>query len=160
MITLEEIKEFAIEHNACSAEFYPFIDYINKGDEKSAWKTVCGNLGWLNTKGLNLVYSDILQLADQTSIVHFSKGTISRICKYDSLCITNITYFYLGGNVSEYIEYKGKIKHGKHQYYLKDGKKHLESCYVNGKEIYREFFDEFGNLEKRFDFIDCETYTN
>lgn len=54
MITLEEIRKFAIEHEACNEQLDPFIECIELNDELLAWQTVLGNLSWLGTYGLHL----------------------------------------------------------------------------------------------------------
>jgi hypothetical protein len=46
-MTLKQILIFALKHHACEAQLNKFEEFIESGDELSAWQTVQGNIRWL-----------------------------------------------------------------------------------------------------------------
>lgn len=143
MITLEQIKEFAIKYKACSGELDSFIKYLNNGDETTAWQVVLGNFGWLNVRGLDLNVLDVLPLANYTGIRHFYTGDKCHEFKYDYLGnIINKKIFFMNGNIYEYLEFdpQSHTKHVKYIMYHPNGDKHLEIDYVDDIEVSRAFF--------------------
>lgn len=161
MITLEEIKEFAVKKQACSGEVYPFCEYIRNGDEKSAWQTVLGNIGWLTTNGLKLEVDipDILKLADHTGRDHYYiNHQIDNIWKYDEngLMIYNESY-HSNGNLCFTANYKNDEYHGLHTSYSYTGIKYMETNYENDVENgTRTYFNEDGVITERYKYVDGE----
>lgn len=155
MVTLEEIKQFAIDNMACDTELEPFIDYIDNHNYKFAWQTVLGNLGWLNDKYLELDIMPILELADYTGITHFCSGEISYSYNYDvEGLIHSRLSFYNDGNTQSFCKYKNGVLHGTYTSYNVYGGKMMETEYLNGEENgIRIYYDVDGNIYLRYRYI-------
>lgn len=161
MITLEEIKEFAIKKEACSGEINPFINYINNGDEKSAWQTVLGNMNWLNKMGLDFEtdISTIFELADNIGKNHFQlTGTIYNIYKYDKNgSIIYIESYFNNGNLHYIANYKNDEYNGLYTEYNYNGIKIKETNYLNDIENgIRTYYDANGVITERYKYVDGE----
>lgn len=125
MITLEQIKEVAVEFRACEDELKPFTESLESGDTTKCWQIVLGNLRWLKnipTLESKLNSLEIESLADNTSITHYSNGCICEKIKIINDRYDGEYYRYSdNGNVMIHGSYIDGKAHGTFTIYSYNG---------------------------------------
>ena len=136
MITLHQIKEFAIKHNACSAQLNNFIQFIELNDELSAWQTVLGNISWLEENGLTIDINYIESKANHIAKQWNSNGQLEVQCTYKNGKIDGLyRWWYDNGQLRvEYTYKNGKID-GLYRSWYENGQLYREFTYKNGERI-------------------------
>lgn len=135
MITLEKIRDVAIEYKACEDELNPFINSLESGDITKCWQIVLGNIRWLkNTpleKELNQI--EIEYLAENTSLTHYSNGSIcEKIRIVDGVYDGGYYRYNDNGNVSIHGSYIDGKPHGTFTLYYYNGMEQGRVEYNNG----------------------------
>ena len=126
MVTLEQIRDFAIERNACIESIMPFCHFLKEGNELECWRIVLGYIGWLEVRGLKLSYKTVHKNAEGMSKryhnIYDNDFTVPRIWrsterdKYDALDGKVIDYNF-DGTINEIIEYKNDKRVLRVKYY-------------------------------------------
>ena len=113
MKTLEEIKSFAEQHKACDAQYDKFVEFIDNGDELSAWQTVLGNIDWLKGSGLDIDITDVIEKANGVGKTWWKNGQISGECTYkDGKRNGLYRRWYPNGQLEEECAYKDGKRNG------------------------------------------------
>jgi len=136
MITLEQIKEVAVEFRACEDELKPFTESLESGDTTKCWQIVLGNLRWLKnipTISSELNSIEIETLADNTSITHYPNGSIcEKIRIVDGRYDGDYYRYNDNGNVMIHGSYIDGKPHGKFTLYYYNGMEQGKVEYDNG----------------------------
>lgn len=146
-ITLEKIKQHAIDNDACNTYLDAFTHAINSGDIKLAWQIVAIKINWLIGTKLNICLSDIPIDIDGECIIKWGGPTTT---------IYNILNKRLNGE-SKYLVY-GKIGHTMN---FVDGKLYgAYTSYHSNGNIYKQCTYENDMLEGVYNSYHTNGYLN
>lgn len=144
MVTLEQIRDFAIERNACIESIMPFCHFLKEGNELECWRIVLEYIDWLEVHGLKLSYKTVHKNAEGMSKryhnIYDNDFTVPKICrsverdKNGALNGKNIDYNFDGGKMME-TEYLNGEENGIRIYYDVDGNIYLRYRYINGQRV-------------------------
>ena len=185
MITLESIKTFAIDENACKRSLLPFCNFLKEGNKVECWRIVLANINWLDAHGLNLklYHKAVCKKAEYVSkmyfiddptrcskLINFDKqgrihgevieyyfdGTVNSISNYKrGNTISSISY-YNNGKVAATKQFKHNRYHGKMCFYHVNGNLRDYLNYDNGALHGKcESFYEDGTLKSK-----CKYFKN
>lgn len=156
-MTLEEIKKLAIDNDACNAQLNKFIQFIESGDELSAWQTVLGNYFWLKNRGFLMPLLEVEKLAGGIGKLWHKYGYLLREesyknGKFDGVCRS--WYHDCNRLKSEYT-YKDGVGHGLFRIWNDGFGLEAEFTYVDGKlnGLYRTWYRN-GKLEEEVTYKD------
>lgn len=147
MITLEEIKEFAKDNQACDTQYKVFTNALDKNDIKLAWQIVAINIRWLQVSGLKIELTDIPINIDGICMLNYPYDPYvindgisipyhvipiknckinGKVMRYDILSDKHTPY------LKSIINFKDGIRHGENKEYYHDGTLHSIRNYKNG----------------------------
>lgn len=153
--SLKSILKFAIKHGACSAQLDKFKEFIESGDELSAWQTVQGNIYWLKSHKLRISNEFVHEKSGGIGKAWYSNGQLRQQCTYNLKGKREGLYqeWFLNGQLYEKFTYnsEGKIE-GLYQEWYENGQ--LETQFTinsEGKEegLYQEWYDDGKLREER-----------
>lgn len=131
MVTLEQIRNFAIEKNACVESIMPFCYFLKEGNELECWRIVLEYIEWLEIRGLKLPYKTVHKnaegMAKRYHDIYDKDFTVPRICR------------------SIERDKNGKL-HGKFMEYDYNGKLKLINEYKNGERILSVFYHDNSDI--------------
>lgn len=150
-MTLQEIKEFAMEHNVFPDQIDKFIELLETGDEVQAWQTVLGNSYYLEAAGCDLSGLELRKLANGVAKVWRKNGNLRGEGTYNGQDVTHRRWFENGQLANEYNTVNGK-KHGLYRHWHEDGKLWIEEHYLNDKRhgLSREWSDGESFVEQNY----------
>ncbi len=144
MVTLEEIKKFAKDNQACSSEYGAFTRALDNNDIKLAWQIVAINIRWLQVSGLKIELTDIPINIGGICIINYPINDEWFSTPFHVIPINNnnkvhgkvMIYGVLSAKHNPYlksiINVKDGIRHGEYREYYHDGTLHSIRNYKNG----------------------------
>lgn len=137
-VTLEQIKEGAIEGRACKAQLNKFLEFLNSGNELEAWQTVLGNYEWLIKKGI-ITTEDVAvieTLANGIGKIWYESGQLRGFCTYKEGKPDRLyQWWYESGKLKESYTYKEGKLDGLYQRWYESGQLKESFTYKNGKRV-------------------------
>lgn len=132
-LALELIRELAGKQKACNAQFVPFCQAIDNGNELLAWQIVLGNKNWLTANHVPIP-SNVAALANYIGISLYPNGKIKTKISYDTDGnMTLIEDFYKNGVMQSRYMYKCGRIHGICEIWNETGELLAKYWEVNGE---------------------------
>ena len=134
--TLQKILEFAVKKRACSPQLNKFKEFIQQGDDLSAWQTAMGNYNWLKNAGLDIdiTYLEIKSLGIGKVWYMNGKLCCEIICKNGKLDGL-YRQWYPDGQLREECTYKNGQLNGMYREWHPDGQLRAEKTYKDGEAL-------------------------
>ena len=131
--TLETIRQAAAQANACEAQFRPFCQAIDNGNDLLAWQIVLENKGWLESQNIPLP-SNLEELANGVGVTFHENGQLKARTNYKNDLLEGLyELFYENGQLGIRANYKNGLKEGLYELFYENGQLKEKSNWKNGK---------------------------
>lgn len=148
--TLETIRQAAAQAHACEAQFRPFCQAIDNGNELLAWQIVLGNRDWLNQ---NLIFlpSNLEELAHGIGIRYYNNGQLAEKINWKDGKIHGLReWYYENGQLMEKSNWKNDKWHGLSELFYQSGGLYEKANWEDGKlhGLFELFYEDGRLIEK------------
>lgn len=143
MTTLASIRQLALKHGACAAQFAPFCQAIDNGNELLAWQIVMGNKIWLKLEGIQLPIN-LEELSNGIGIRYHENGQLYVKSNWKNGQRHGLyERFYENGRLLEKSNWKDGQRHGLNEWFHKNGQLLSKSNWENGLRpgLYERFHE-------------------
>lgn len=129
-ITLEKIRQHAIDNDACNTYLDVFTNAIINGNIKLAWQIVAIKIDWLTGTKFNIGLSDIPIDIDGECIIQWSKPS-KTIYNILNKKIDGESKFFVYGKIDNVMNHKDGNLHGIYTSYHSNGNIYTQCNYEN-----------------------------